>query len=65
MLDGEDEGELCWKKVDLGDLKNVDVLFFSYVFLFNFFLNLCWFKLKEDKVVDILDLEVVEDFMGF
>lgn len=64
MLDEDDEKDLCWKKVDLGDLKDVNGLFFSYAFLFKFFFNL-WYILKEDKVVDILDLEVVEDFMGF
>ncbi|XP_044922209.1 F-box only protein 30 [Mustela nigripes] len=64
MPDDEDEGALCWRKVDLGDLRNVDVLSFSHPPSFKFLSNSCWSKPKEDKAVDTSDLEVAEDPMG-
>ncbi|XP_058523369.1 F-box only protein 30 [Ochotona princeps] len=64
MPDGGDERDLCWRKVDLGDLRNMDVLSFNHAPSFKFLSNSCWSKPKEDKAVDTSDLEVAEDPMG-
>ncbi|XP_007517906.3 F-box only protein 30 [Erinaceus europaeus] len=60
----EEEGEPLWRKADLGDLKNMDILSFSHTPSFKFLPNSCWSKPKEDKAVDTSDLEVAEDPMG-
>ncbi|EPY84448.1 e3 ubiquitin-protein ligase SHPRH isoform 1 [Camelus ferus] len=64
LMADDDEGDLCRRKVDLGDLRNVDVLSFSHPPSFKFLSNSCWSKPKEDKAVDTSDLEVAEDPMG-
>ncbi|KAM7240599.1 hypothetical protein CapIbe_008505 [Capra ibex] len=64
ILMPDDDEDLCWKKVDLGDLRNVDVLSFSHPPSFKFLSNSCWSKPKEDKAVDTSDLEAAEDPMG-
>ncbi|XP_006891720.1 PREDICTED: F-box only protein 30 [Elephantulus edwardii] len=62
--DGEAGEDIHWRRVDLVDLRNVDVLAFSHPTSFKFLSNSCWSKPKEDKAVDTSDLEVAEDPMG-